>query len=395
MKIYIHGIPAANLKQANDSLEFTYLDSYLALPDVVPLSLALPLDHESYTARSISPVLDSLNMDLIQDYISPIGSISLSPAQHSVFNDIDIVDCETRIKSQLLAVPNNKLLSIHNYQPILKASIINGEFFEATPEENNTHTLKCDLYDFEDLVGNEIFVSLLAYNLGIPVPMISKLHLGDIPALIMDRPDRHAPEDTSHPITKIHHETFATALSTQFPGSKRHHSTSIDGIFEVLRTHAVQPALDCRTLLRTISIALLAGCDDFSMEHQLIELKPNTTCKLSVLSGFVSSDIYENTTKNLLDYLFGIQHISALKASHLPDLARKIQINDKYLTGMILDYCTSLPKITREIFEAYPTLKSSVTVKIAKLIETRCALFRSLLDEKAKPARARKLAVGE
>lgn len=391
MKVYINGIPAADLKQKDDGMELTYLDSYVQTSNAVPLSIALPLDFETYTDRSVKPILDTLGATLDQEYISCIGGISFTPAQHTTYSEVNITDCETQIKSQLLAVPDNKLLSIHNYQPTLKASIINGEFFEATPSEHNTHTLKCDLYDFEDLVGNEIFVSLLAYNLGIPVPTISRVHLGDIPALIMDRPDRLAPCDTSTTPQKIHHETFEAALSSQFAGSKRHFSTSVDGIFDLIRTHAKQPALDCRTLLRSITLCLLAGCDDFALEQQLIELKPNNTCKLSVLSGFVSSDIYENTTKNLLDYLFGIQHISALKQNHIADLARKIQINDKYLAGMLLDYCISLPKITREIFDTYPTLKSSITVKIAKLIEARCLLFRNLLDTKKKDGPKRRL----
>ena len=391
MKVYINGIPAADLKQKEEGLEFTYIDSYVQSAHAIPLSLALPLDFETYTNRSVQPVLDTLGATLDQEYISPIGGISFNPAQHTTYSEVNITDCETQIKSQLLAVPDNKLLSIHNYQPTLKASIINGEFFEATPSEHNTHTLKCDLYDFEDLVGNEIFVSLLAYNLGIPVPTISRVHLGDIPALIMDRPDRLAPNDTSASPQKVHLETFETALSSQFTGARRHFSTSVDGIFDLIRTHAEHPALDCRTVLRSITLCLLAGCDDFSLEHQLIELRPSNTCKLSVLSGFVSSDIYENTTKNLLDYLFGIQHISALKQNHIADLARRIHINDKYLAGMILEYCVSLPKITREIFETYPSLKSSITVKIAKLIESRCVLFRDLLESKKKDATKRRL----
>ncbi len=393
MKVYINGTPAANLKQNDDGVEFTYLDSYLQSSTAVPFSLALPLDYETYTDRSVRPIIQALGIDMNQEYISPIGGISLAPAQHTTYTEINITDCETQIKSQLLAVPDHKLLSIHNYQPTLKASIIDGEFFEATPAEHNTHTLKCDLYDFEDLVGNEIFVSLLAYNLGISVPMISRVHLGDIPALIMDRPDRLAPQDTLTTPTKVHHETFATALSSQFLTSKRHHATTVDSIFDLIRTYSQQPALDCRTLLRGITLCLLSGCDDFSLEQQLIELKPNNTCSLSVLSGFVSADIYENTTKTLLDYLFGIQHISALKQTHIADLSRRIQINDKYLTSMILDYCMSLPKITREIFEAYPSIKSSVTVKIAKLIETRCQLIRGLLEAKKQETTKRRLAI--
>jgi len=395
MKIYINGIPGATLKQTDDGQEFTYLDGYLQLADAVPLSLALPLDHEPYSNRSILPVLQSLELDYNDKPYSSLGSVALAPEQICSFTDLDINDCETKIKSQLLAVPANKLLSIANYQPCLKATIIDGEFYEASPTEDNTHTLKCDLYDFEDLVGNEIFVSLLAYNLGIPVPMISRIILGDIPALIIDRPDRLAPELTTDKIQKIHHETFVTALSTQFSSSKRHYATLPENLFELIRTHALNPALDSRTLLRCITLCLLTGCDDFSLENQLIELKPENNCRLSVLSGFVCSDIYENTTKNLLDYLFGIHHFASLKQAHVSDLARRIQVNDKYLINMILEYCVSLPKITREIFDAYPTIKSSVTLKIAKLIESRCSHLIKVLDKNEKSSKPRKIAVGE
>ncbi|MBW8310198.1 MAG: HipA domain-containing protein [Candidatus Paracaedibacteraceae bacterium] len=399
MIVYLNNFPVGKIETQEEERQFTYHSGYLNRPDALPLSLSLPLDAEPYSEKFSKPFFDLISPDIWYSEadldLSCIGAISFKKAEPSCaeFAELDAADCEAQLNGHLVALPDDRLVSIADLQPMLPISIIDGELFQATEDIHNTHILKGNIGELDDLVGNEIFVSLIAYNLGIPVPMISRIHLGETPALVMDRPDRHAPATAQQLGAKIHHESFISALSNQFLGSRKNHQISVEGQFELVRHHAITPALDCRTLIRVLALCLISGCDDFSLENQLIEILPHNTCKLAPVAGFISSEVYPNTVKNLLDYLFSIQHFSALKKSHLNDLARKIRVNDKYLNGVISDLCSTVPKISKEIFESFPSLKSPITLKIAKLIDQRSMTLKTLISNKGQMTR--KVALNE
>ncbi|AIK95856.1 HipA domain-containing protein [Candidatus Odyssella acanthamoebae] len=393
MIIYLNNLPAGKIETIEEERQFTYHSAYLGRPGALPLSLSLPLDAEPYSEKFSKPFFDLISPDIWNSEtdleLSCTGALSFKKAELSaaVFAELDVTDCEAQLNGHLVAIPDDRLISIADLQPMLPISIIDGELFQANHDTHNTHILKGNIGDLDDLVGNEIFVSLIAYNLGISVPMISRIHLGDTPALVMDRPDRHAPDTPKQLGEKIHHESFISALSNQFLGSRKNHQVSVEGQFELMRHHAVTPALDCRALIRVIALCLISGCDDFSLENQLVEILPYNACKLAPIAGFISSEIYPNTVKNLLDYLFSIQHFSALKKSHLNDLARKVRVNDKYLNGVISELCNLVPKISKEIFESFPSLKSPITLKIAKLIEQRSMVLKTLISSKGQATR--------
>lgn len=388
MIIYLNNQPIGKIETTEDGREFSYISSYLHQPNAVAISLSLPLDPAPYPEKMAKPFFDSISPDLwdsdAEHHFPCAGSLSFYKYNPSIqpYNEIEIAECEELLNRQLVPIPNNRLIAIADVQPHLGISIIDGEIFQAVEPNNNTHILKSDLPEFEDLVGNEIFVSLIAYNLNIAVPMISRVHLNNTPALVMDRPDRFAPASAAQLGQKIHHESFISALSNQIFGSGKKHHISMDGQFDLLRQYAIVPAVDCRSLIRAISLCLIAGCDDFAIDNQLIEILPNTSCRLAPFSGFITTDLYPNTAKRFLDYLFGIQHFAHLKKSHICDFAQKIRVNDKYLCSVILELSHSIPKIAKDIFETFPALKSPITLKIAKLIDQRSIILRAMLQDK-------------
>lgn len=390
MIVYLNNIPVGKIETSDTDCYFIYNSSYLNQPDSIPISLSLPLDPEPYSEKFSRPFFDGIspqiwsNKDLKE--ISCAGALSFSKKEYSApyYKEADLIDCENQLKARGADVKLDGTVRISQVQPQLDVCVIDGQLLQAIDPTHNTHILKADIDGVDDLVGNEIFVSLLAYNLGISVPVISRIYLGDIPALVMDRSDRCAPSRPSQHSTKIHHESFISALSNHFIGTRKNGTINIESQFNLIRQICDVPATDCKTLIRAIGLCLIAGCDDFSLESQLIQIHPNTSGALAPLSGFISSDIYKDGAKNLLDYLFGIQAFSSLKKSHIKELADKISVNDKYFSGVILDLATHLPSISHEIFGLFPAIKSPTTIKIAKLIEQRSIVLKSLLHNRGK-----------
>lgn len=385
MNIYLNNILTGTIETIDDQRYFCYNSAYLSKSAAIPLSLSLPLDPEPYSEKLARPFFDHISPELWNSdtalNLSIPGSLTFNEPDQTTppFLELDISECETHLNKQSCKVSVGLEDSLSASQPKINVSIIDGELFNAKNDNDNTHILKGTLNSFDDIVGNEIFVSLIAYNLGIPVPMISRVHLGETPALVMDRPDRQAPSSCQKFSKKIHHESFISALSNQFLGPRNNCQISVENQFELLRSHAITPAIDCRTFIRVIALCLIAGCDDFSLNTQLIELLPNNQCRLAPLTGFISSDIYQSTTKNFLDYLFGIQQFSSLKKNHLISLADKIRINDKYLCSVIGDLSKTIPQIATNIFETFPALKSPTTLKVIKLIDQRSTTFKKMI----------------
>lgn len=389
MIVYLDNHPVGQIETTENGRQFSYYSAYLNLPNALPVSLSLPLDPEPYSEKLSRPFFDLISPDIWESdtelHLSCAGALSFcknQPHSPTLYTSLDVKDCENQLKNQSVSLAGNQNISIREIQPKLDLCIIDSEFFQANEAGGNSHILKGDLQDFDDLVGNEIFVSLIAYNIGIPVPMISRVYLGYTPALVMDRPDRGAPEKLTRPSHKYHFESFSSALSNQNFGNSKKHFISISEQFDLIRHYALVPALDCRSLIRVITLCLITGCDDFSLENQLIEILPDHTCKLAPMSGFISTDIYPNTAKRFLEYLFGISNFASLKKSHLNSLAQKARINEKYLVTMISELTTRLPGIAHEIFDTFPALKSPTTLKIAKLIEQRSTTLKPLLHNR-------------
>lgn len=389
MIVYLDNHPVGQIETNENGRQFSYYSAYLNIPNALPVSLSLPLDPEPYSEKLSKPFFDLISLDIWESdtelHLPCTGTLSFCKSQpHSsaLYASLDIKDCEDQLKNQSVSLVTKHNISIRDIQPKLDISIIDSEFFQATETGGNSHILKGDLQDFDDLVGNEIFVSLIAYNIGISVPMISRVYLGYTPALVMDRPDRSAPEKLTQPSHKYHFESFLSALNNQNFGNSRKHFISISEKFDLIRHCALVPALDCRSLIRAITLCLITGCDDFSLENQLIEILPDHMCKLAPMSDFISTGIYPDTATRFLEYLFGISNFSSLKKSHLNNLAQKTRINEKYFMTIISELATRLPGIAHEIFDTFPALKSPTTLKIAKLIEQRSTILKSLIHKK-------------
>lgn len=399
-----------NLKRMpSGDLEFTYLDDYVRAPNSCPLSLSLPLSYGAFPSKITTPYFHTVtgNIDTCFDrtattscisFGEPLQALTKSEAKASPLYlplDLEAIPLKTRRNQDSV----DPLICLQDHQPTAQVALIEGEFYNPSHNLLTTHCIKGEIPNDntneenpQNLVTNEIFMTLIAYNLGIPVPTIQRFLLDEENqrfALIMDRPDRSAPNAPLH--LPIFHpsESFTTALVSfenditfgklRAVGTTqplRHEATPI---FELLRQHSLKPALDFRTLLRTIFLCLIGGMDDYQLGDQLLSLKP-TGCRLLQLRDFLCTDIYPNTRKKFLNDVFGVPSIQALTGAHLDDLARKTRLNGKYLRTLALEQALFIPKIAREILQDYPSLQNGTTIKITKLMEQRSLFIHDQID---------------
>lgn len=376
-----------------DSLTFCYDSDYVNQSDSVPISLSIPLTHEPYSSKIIVPYFKKLWGDLAlcfqENMTSDVGSLSLgapiskTPKPYTRLNVSEIVFTQGGLKDT----------QCHS-SPLSHTSFIGGEFYDTPYDLLKTHILKRETatdQKISNLVSNEIFVTLIAYNFGIPVPTISRFTIDNIAYLIMDRPDREASASSSSLPQFQHCETLAMAsIGFDFSGvslkkNKKSPPSRItpEQIFNLIRHYGLRPALDFRTLIRAMTLCLTAGCDDFDLSSALISLKPNG-CRLTQLRNFIclekdTDNQGSSISKKFLEDIFCIDEFDGLTDQHVNTLARQISVHNKYLKEQFKEGSLILSKIAGEILEDYPSLKNDTTVHIKNLMEKRATRMQELL----------------
>lgn len=80
--VRVDGVPAGTLTEGADGVEFAYLEAWLARPDAVPVSLALPLRRAPYRTRSLHPFFENL---LPEGWLLELSTAALKIPKDDVF----------------------------------------------------------------------------------------------------------------------------------------------------------------------------------------------------------------------------------------------------------------------------------------------------------------------
>lgn len=370
---------------------FTYDPAYLADPEAIPLSLSLPLKADPYDSKSIFPVLANLWPEGIwlntanERYVSEVGTIYLGdpfPSSSKVFRSLPV--------SEILFSPETP-----KARETAQATFIEDEFYTSPVPLMDTHILKRNpkqTMPHRDLISNEIFVTLIAFNYGIPVPTLSRFYLDELYTLIMDRPDRQAPPSAAHFPLFHHCETIGTAASGledifqlgPFKKSNKKTALTCDHIFSLLRHHSLRPALDFRTMIRAITVLLTTGCDDYDLASTLLSLKTKG-CRLLQFRDLISQvDMKEDHNQGehshrLLQNLFCVDRFDMICDQHIITLAKKMGVNTKYLKNQFIEGSQILTKIAAEILEDYPSLQNETTLQIQQSLNERASFLQEKL----------------
>ncbi|MCD6580601.1 MAG: type II toxin-antitoxin system HipA family toxin [Desulfuromusa sp.] len=229
---------------------FTYESSWINSLASIPLSLSLPLQEESFTPEISKAFFSNLLPEgQIRDYFASknrvsadddfgllaalggdcAGALALYPGsaeftfepgsvRYRQLNNDDmckLLDEAYIMDPTFLDDEENTRLSLAGVQDKLPIAIREGAIYLPLDGSPSTHILKPPNYRFPNLVENEAFCMTLAREMGLQVPDVSLLRVGEADFFyLIERYDRNV--DREGHLSRIHQEDFCQATEHSY-----------------------------------------------------------------------------------------------------------------------------------------------------------------------------------
>jgi serine/threonine-protein kinase HipA len=329
--VMLHDRPAGELRRTSGSLEFTYLDGYIA-SDGPPISQSLPVRAETYGNRICTAVFGGvlpeqdvrravagwLGVSSTNDYklLEELGGDcagaleflvdGVIPDQCSLSRPLD-ADTLDRIVRDLPQRPIPQLegdeddhirMSLAGAQS--KLPVIATENVFALPGSHgqpSTHIIKPEPVHFPGLVANEAFCMSLARLVELEVAKATPvMTIGQLPYLFVERYDRDLLQS---PVRRLHQEDMCQALGLQ-PDQKyqKEGGPSVAAIVELIRAVSAAPTQDIGKLWDALIFNVTVGnCDAHGKNYSL--LYDGHRPKLAPLYDLVATAVYPDVTNRL------------------------------------------------------------------------------------------------
>lgn len=238
--VYLNQDKVGRLDQdVSGNLEFTYDFEWLQHPEKFPLSLNLPLQKEPFdNAKTKSFFVNLLPEGTIREALARIkkiapendfemlkayagacaGAVSLwAEDQKPDFEEDERKITPAELLRKIKSTPQRPLivdehglrLSLAGAQQKTSIRYRNQEFFEPTGFGAGHFIIKPALEKYKYSVENEAFCMLLAARVGLRVPLVSIINIGES-VYIVQRFDRQTTKDGG--TIRIHQEDFCQAL---------------------------------------------------------------------------------------------------------------------------------------------------------------------------------------
>jgi serine/threonine-protein kinase HipA len=168
------------------------------------------------------------------------------------------------------------------------------------PHENapSTHILKPQYPDtrYNNIVYNEYFCMRVADCLGLPVPHVEVMYVGETPCLLVERFDR---SDAGGTRIRLHQEDFCQALGV--PPGVKYQSEGGPGLaesFGLVRDVSHRSGADVLTLIRAICLNFVLGNHDSHAKNFSL-LYGESGLALAPLYDLVSTGVYPEVENSL------------------------------------------------------------------------------------------------
>lgn len=242
LDVYLQNQLVGKLCSNNATLSFNYTSDYLKKFNSVKLSVALPLqentfDHQSTYAffsgllpdegvrqrlakhiglseKNIFALLKAIGGECagaVSVYSQGVSPILKGKAMYRILNDIESDHILSALnKHPLLAGELDIRMSAAGAQDKLMIAFVNGQIGIPIKNSPSTHIIKPEIKGLEASVQNEYFCMRLAKMLGLPVPEVEIYWLKEKPYYLIERYDRRQTKKGS--IIRLHQEDFCQAL---------------------------------------------------------------------------------------------------------------------------------------------------------------------------------------
>ena len=312
-----------------ERLSFIYAPSWLAYAEAFPISMSLPLVSRRYEPDEAHPffanllpegqvriaIAQRLKLTEANDYSMlralggdcagalsilprsdfeakssqpiggnyrplPLAMIGRVPDAHSIYAEV-VGEGQTRLS---LAGAQDKLPVFVDHQ---------GALFVPMGEAASNAILKFPSAQFKSLPENEVLMSRLATELGLPSCTLTLVHGGGRHrCALVKRDDRFEADDGR--TMRLHQEDFCQALKVP-PANKYEQDGGprFADVFATVQNHSTHAARDALALLRWTLFNILAGNADGHAKNLSLLLRPGGGLELAPFYDLVCTRAYE------------------------------------------------------------------------------------------------------
>lgn len=399
LKVYLNQTRVGTLiKTRAPGVEFAYDTRWLALPNVYPVSLSLPLASETYAAEKATPFFDGL---------LPEGSIRAHIARSLHVSEQNTFDLLAEIGKECAGAlsfwkENEEVVFAGDYLPLSKAQLNekicgkhhplildldelrlslagaqektalylhNGEWYQPTGLSPSSHILKPPIERFQNTVENEAFCMTLAKEVGLPVTDIDILQL-DSPVLAVKRYDRPA---TENGLVRLHQEDFSQALGV--PVLKKYENDGgpkLANCFQLLEQHSIDPLLDRKKLLDWTIFNYYIGNADAHAKN-LSWLINENGFKLAPFYDLLSTAVYPDLSEKMAMKIGGEHRLDWIFPRHWEKLSEQTGIHKNLVVKRLKEFgreiSSASESLCKKFFAQYG--KNEILMSIVMQIKKR------------------------
>lgn len=405
-------------RETSGAVSFVYAQSWLDGTGTHAASLSLPLREQRYVGETVLNVFDNLLPDTDRmrlriaerigiesldtlDLIAELGRDcagalqvlaggaepgAAGSADGDPIDDDAVADLISNLVSKPLGLDPSPdfRLTLSGAQPKTALLRQGEEWLIPAPGAATSHVLKPQIgrgvggVDLSDSVENEFLCLTLLEALGVPVAEAELGFFNEVPALIVERTDRHWTPDGR--LLRRPMEDFCQALSV--PRGAKHQADGGPGVSDIveLLKGSDTPNTDIATFLRANIVLWLIGATDghaknFSLYHgpegrfRLAPLSDVMTAQPLVDEGQIAPEAFR------LSMAFGVDRIDAvdeIEARHFVETAQMSGVGRSIIEAILGDLARSAERIAEEALAPFwPDVPERLTDSILAGVRQR------------------------
>ena len=342
------------------------------------ISMSLPLQNESFPEQKCRPFFEGLlPEDAVREEIARnlgvssrsdfallreiggdcAGAISVGDSKNALSDKYEEQIAGERLIESLKPLTGKPLfagekdirLSIAGSQRKLPIIYKSGNFYLPHGDIPTTAIIKPEIQGIDGSIENEIFCLALAQKIGIPVPEFELLKL-DRKYLVIKRYDR---AEKNGSIIRLHQEDLCQAMG--IPSENKYQKDggpSFKDLFEIIRRHSFQPALDIRNAVRIAIFNYVIGNADahgknfsFLIEKDAIKLAP--------FYDLLSTAVYPNLSQKMAMKIGNKYEPNDVFKRHWQAFAEDISLKTEFVEKEIKYVSTAVKKFAESTAIGY------------------------------------------
>ena len=359
------------------------------------ISISLPLQNESFSEQKCRPFFEGLlPEDAVREEIARnlgvssrsdfallreiggdcAGAISVGDSKNALSDKYEEQIAGERLIESLKPLTGKPLfagekdvrLSIAGSQRKLPIIYKNGNFYLPHGDIPTTAIIKPEIQGIDGSIENELFCLALAQKIGIPVPEFKLLKL-DRKYLVIKRYDR---AEKSGSVIRLHQEDLCQTMG--IPSENKYQKDggpSFKDLFEVIRKHSSQPALDIRNAVRIAIFNYVIGNADAHGKNFSFLIEKDAV-KLAPFYDLLSTAVYPNLSKKMAMKIGNKYEPNDVFRRHWQAFSEDISVKSEFIEKEMKYVSTAVKKWAEAVASDYFSLheRPDVVNRILRVI---------------------------